>query len=569
MIRYFPESVDHQLVNEARKAATGVCHQSDGSIMYRAAEVRKCRCSELMAPPPGTLRSCPVKPGTTSSLAAVLQLDPWTQVPWGRKVELMMSSRHPFMAALDPQYSCHPLHLVLTLCSEAAVKQFLDPVQQKNLGLKDSMGNTAFLLLVASNCAESYVEGLLKNMDIGDAQKLVREENKEGLTALHFAVLKSKKKLIQVLWAYGANINVGTVEINGRHYGITPFHLSLLQHSKHARQCFSYLLNHNADVYAEALVPMTSSAAVSFRFECRCGGCWSTPVKGFGAVLHKNAIGRPQRSVSMGSALNILAAFRDVRKNAFISRLLRSRRYVDVDQTDDRGMSPLAHAVLARDYEMVQLLMTRGPDINRTGIHSDGTSVESPMQLAWMMLHRGEQAWGPEDDIGPDPRMERVMLVEMPPETQGNGNHGVCSGKKGSGDGGNVSNGNCNNNVNGKGDHSTSSKRDDPTIGEIDWTVNGGSDHAVNGNSEASSVMNERGDGIVIADIDEEEVTPLNRLLQLDDISCPWCQYQDQEPLQKDNVSTVERDIASFMLSAHTGIRFERDEWEMEVMEED
>ncbi|KAL8619129.1 hypothetical protein ACOMHN_019401 [Nucella lapillus] len=374
--------VDIQRVKEMRQIPTRSCQQSPETIQCRAASARKCLCSERY-PISLPLPKCPLKDASKNTLGKILKLKKWTDLPFGLKVELMMQGGHPVMSALHSHYTCPELHLVFTLCPDPyAIRKYLRRQPQKNLFLKDSMGNTAFLLLVASPCKVDVIAEALVRLGVNAAQKLVGEENCEGMTPLHFAVLKGNAKLVDLLLGYGADANAGAFHVRGQTFGITPFHLSLLSYSKPARDCFQTLMVNDADASIEVVAPRKDTpGAAAFRFECHCGGCWSAPVRGFEAVLPKNVIGK-EKSVSIGAALNILAVFRDRRSLPYFRTLLQSGHGLNVDLKDHRGMTPLAHAIMAGNLDLIPLLVATDADIHRTSVEKAFVSTKSPLELA-------------------------------------------------------------------------------------------------------------------------------------------------------------------------------------------
>ena len=291
----------------------------------------------------------------------------------------MLMSHYPYMTCLPAQYACEPIHSLILLSAPEEVQWYLP---HWNLGTEDTMDNTVFLLLVASpKYHASFLECILQGLNGDAARTLVRKGNKEGLTALHFAVLRSCPDTVKLLLKYGADPNAGAVQIRRRSFGLTPLHLSLMtQSSDAARACFRLLMEHNADVGVEMLTTSRGRYAVTptgcFSFECDCGGCWSRDVVGFNAVPPLYVIGTTW-TASKGAALNIAT---NLGSDYYAKDILRQRQ-PDMELTDEWGWTPLAFAVCHLNVDLTNLLVQRGADVNRSGASFYNYEQMAPLHI--------------------------------------------------------------------------------------------------------------------------------------------------------------------------------------------
>ena len=186
-----------------------------------------------------------------------------------------MAMKACYVPMFNPGYKGQKIHR-LAIRGKSAFQELEEYVHDhpRCVYSRDSENNTALLLACAAH-HQPYdsVRHLLKAALRGKKQ-LVRAENQDGLTALHIAVLNDRPDIVKLLLENGVEVNAGVREISGTKYGLTPLHLTLIDHCSSAR-CFHLLLRHGADHSVQMVQSTLSSECATFRFECHCGGCWS------------------------------------------------------------------------------------------------------------------------------------------------------------------------------------------------------------------------------------------------------------------------------------------------------
>ena len=309
-------------------------------------------CRQRARPPEGPAR-CYVEAGE-----GPVRAEDAYSVAWA------MATRACYLPMLAPGYRCHAVH-ALALRGPGSFQQLAALVRRSPhaLSARDSAGNTALMLACAAHRQSlDVVRFLLRR----GARGLVNAANGEGLTALHLALLNDRPDLVRLLLDKRADVDAGSVEVQGDRFGLTPLHVALVDPA--ATECFRMLLEEGADVSVQACqckqCPLFSSSP-TFRLECECGGCMSS---GWYPCLRLRPSGllaaRSETPHTLGAALSLAVVTGSLPKVQMLLAPGAGRGRLDIDQEDGAGMSPLFRAAYLFNEPMIRCLVDHGADVN-------------------------------------------------------------------------------------------------------------------------------------------------------------------------------------------------------------
>ncbi|PVD38935.1 hypothetical protein C0Q70_01560 [Pomacea canaliculata] len=110
--------------------------------------------------------------------------------------------------------------------------------------------------------------------DEDDRKKLVTGQNKDGLTALHFAALGDDPKVVELLLDVGADVNAGQfTTLQNRRFALTPLHFALVKATLPAANIAKMLVKSGADLSLEAATAGRTLPYATIVRECSCGLC--------------------------------------------------------------------------------------------------------------------------------------------------------------------------------------------------------------------------------------------------------------------------------------------------------
>ncbi|XP_070189814.1 uncharacterized protein [Littorina saxatilis] len=245
---------------------------------------------------------------------------------------------------------------------------------------RDSAGNTPLMLACAANEQTLGVIGFLLEQCPED---VVNAHNKEGLTALHFAVLNHRPGIVELLLNNGADVDAGVRKKGGKKYGLTPLHMSMYLSSD---DCMKLLIDHGADVTVEVTKACHPSHGANLRRECLCGGCWSFGKHAFWYLMPPALI-ETHRFVSRGTVFNIAVERGDTTKASFLLERFTMEESIDINLADGSGMTPLARACAIVKTSTIKLLVRHGADVNLVATQYKSNRHVPPLHIL-MMHHR-------------------------------------------------------------------------------------------------------------------------------------------------------------------------------------
>ncbi|KAK7493849.1 hypothetical protein BaRGS_00014990, partial [Batillaria attramentaria] len=258
--------------------------QTIAPINFKASVTANCDCRLVMPPAEAVLHPCPL-PSIEYPAVNITRIHSVREMmPPTCSVEWTMRTRSCYMpwASVESKYFTYPLHMAAAAGDTATCRQLLK--RRVDVQALDSEHNTP-LIMAAAACLDQddkVVRMLLDCFsDPGARAEYVKMTNKDGLTALHFAVLAARPSLVQLLLDAGADPNAGIYsKRDGEWLGLTPLHFSLSSMTNQSVKCRQYLLEAGADPNVE-MAFCDNSYCPTLLFECDCGGCWSTDIMGF------------------------------------------------------------------------------------------------------------------------------------------------------------------------------------------------------------------------------------------------------------------------------------------------
>ncbi|KAK7505358.1 hypothetical protein BaRGS_00003520, partial [Batillaria attramentaria] len=198
--------------------------------------------------------------------------------------------------------------------------------------------------------------------DPDERAKYVNTTNKDGLTALHFAVLASRPSLVQLLLDAGADPNAGIYSTrDGEWFGLTPLHFSLISKINGWARCRQLLLEAGADPNVEMACCSDPLNSATLAFECDCGGCCSEDLALFTRMVLPCYRESSEQLSRMGSCVTLAARLSNY--DAVVD-MLQCGRVVNVDVTDSKGMTALSWSVYNMVPSLVQTLINAGANVN-------------------------------------------------------------------------------------------------------------------------------------------------------------------------------------------------------------
>ena len=305
------------------------------------------------------------------------------------------------------EYRCSQTHELAIggSCAFSRLQQRLS-ADPSSVSRRDTEGNTPLMLACAARQQTDASVGYLLEKSCAHDGRLVNAANRDGLTALHFAVLSGRPGVVRLLLEKRADVDAGICRAagiddhssrrssrsrrrgprggggRGTQYGLTPLHVSLTDCSSQASfECFEILLDSGADLTVEMAslchVPQGGPQAASFQRECDCGGCWSHfKVRGFDSVLPPGRMTEHHFWDSRGGALTI-AALNDADKH--VRRLLDRFSSAGVDRcgtgvtlldvvgsVDHDGRPAMFFSIANVNFQVFQTLLPLGGDVNRS-----------------------------------------------------------------------------------------------------------------------------------------------------------------------------------------------------------
>ncbi|PVD18549.1 hypothetical protein C0Q70_21099 [Pomacea canaliculata] len=304
---------------------------------------------------------CIVEDGDYSFLEA---LDPNSQIPvqleeipWS----LVAQATYIPWCCTEP-YTCYPQHLACLFGQKDLATMML--VQKAaDVHARDSRHNTTLMLAAASGCARTMVALLLLMCkDEDDRKKLVTAQNKDGLTALHFAALSDDPQVVELLLGVGADVNAGQfTTLQNRRFALTPLHFALVRDTRTAATIARILVKSGADLDLEAATADSRAPCGKFFRECSCGFCFCVDIDPLPRLLlPSNGAWYDGEINSVGTALHLA-----VKRRIDLSDILSEKQHrLLLNVPDGLGYLPLHTAVNNLDQKAIKILLSLGADVN-------------------------------------------------------------------------------------------------------------------------------------------------------------------------------------------------------------
>ncbi|PVD25029.1 hypothetical protein C0Q70_15526 [Pomacea canaliculata] len=283
-----------------------------------------------------------------------VQLD---EIPWS----LVAQATYIPWLCMEP-YTCYPQHLAC-LFGHKDLATMMFEKKTADIQARDSRDNTTLMLAAASGSAMTMVALLLLMCeDEDERKKLVTAQNKDGLTALHFAALSDDPKVAELLLVVGADVNAGQFTTwQNRRFALTPLHFALLKATLPGASIAKILVKSGADLSLEAAVAVNTLPHVMIARECSCGLCPGLDnyillrllLPSYGAWYDGE-------TNSLGTALH-LAVKRSVDLSDIISE---KQQTLLLNVPDGAGYLPLHSAVYNLDLKAIKILLSLGADVN-------------------------------------------------------------------------------------------------------------------------------------------------------------------------------------------------------------
>ncbi|PVD19483.1 hypothetical protein C0Q70_19972 [Pomacea canaliculata] len=295
-----------------------------------------------------------------------VQLD---DIPWS----LVANATYIPWCCTEP-YTCYPQHLAC-LFGHKDLARVMFEEKAADVHARDSQENTTLMLAAASGSAMTMVSLLLLLcQDEDDRKKLVTAQNKDGLTALHFAALSDDPQVVELLVDVGADVDAGQfTTLQKRHFALTPLHFALVRATRPAVSIAKMLVKSGADLNLEAAKVNSTLPCAMFVRECSCGiylclGIYLVPH----LLLPSYGTSYDGEINSVGTAFH-LAVKRSVDLSDILSE--KQKRLV-LNVPDHWGYLPLHSAVKNLDQKAIKFLLSLDADVNakvtearRTALH--------------------------------------------------------------------------------------------------------------------------------------------------------------------------------------------------------
>ncbi|PVD25035.1 hypothetical protein C0Q70_15532 [Pomacea canaliculata] len=259
-------------------------------------------------------------------------------------------------------YTCYPQHLAC-LFGHKDLATMMFEKKTADIHARDSRDNTTLMLAAASGSAMTMVALLLLMCkDEDDRKKLVTAQNKDGLTALHFAALSDDPQVVELLLDAGADVNAGQfTTLQNRRFALTPLHFALLKATLSSATIARMLIKSGADLSLEAATADSTWPCARIVRECSCGLCLDLDRDMlFSLLLPSYGAAYDGETYSIGNALHM-----KVIKIVDLSDILSEKQQrLLLNVPDGEGYLPLHTAVSYLDQKAVKILLSLGADVN-------------------------------------------------------------------------------------------------------------------------------------------------------------------------------------------------------------
>ncbi|XP_025077908.1 serine/threonine-protein phosphatase 6 regulatory ankyrin repeat subunit A-like [Pomacea canaliculata] len=259
-------------------------------------------------------------------------------------------------------YTCYPQHLAC-LFGQKDLARMLFQKKAADVHARDSQDNTTLMLAAASGSASTMVSLLLLLcQDEDDRKKLVTAQNKDGLTALHFAALSEDPQVVELLVDVGADVNAGQfTTLQNRRFALTPLHFALVRATRPAAVIAKLLVKSGADLSLEAAKANSKAQCVTVVRECSCGLCLCLDIYLCSHLLLPSYGARYDGEIiSVGTALHLA-----VKRSIDLSDLLSEKQHKPLlNIPDGSGHLPLHTAVQNLNEKALKIFLSLGADVN-------------------------------------------------------------------------------------------------------------------------------------------------------------------------------------------------------------